>query len=38
MKPRVLFYIPVLGYGGVERVVQYLSAGLAAHYDILVAA
>ncbi len=38
MKPRVLFYIPILGYGGVERVVQYLSAGLAGHYDILVAA
>lgn len=38
MKPRVLFYIPILGYGGVERVVQYLSVGLAAHYDILIAA
>ncbi len=38
MKPRVLFYIPILGYGGVERVVQYLSGGLAAHYDILIAA
>jgi glycosyltransferase involved in cell wall biosynthesis len=38
MKPKVLFYIPVLGYGGVERVVQYLSAGLATHYDILVVA
>jgi glycosyltransferase involved in cell wall biosynthesis len=38
MKPRVLFYIPILGYGGVERVVQYLSSGLAAQYDILIAA
>lgn len=38
MKPRVLFYIPILGYGGVERVVQHLSGGLAAHYDILIAA
>jgi glycosyltransferase involved in cell wall biosynthesis len=38
MKPRVLFYLPVLGYGGVERVVQHLSDGLAAQYDVLVAA
>ena len=38
MKPRVLFYIPIRGYGGVERVVQYLSGGLAACYDILIAA
>lgn len=38
MKPRVLFYIPILGYGGVERVVQHLSEGLAARYDILITA
>ncbi len=38
MKPRVLFYLPILGYGGVERVVQHLSEGLAAHYDIVIAA
>jgi len=38
MKPRVLFYIPILGYGGVERVVQHLSGGLAANYDIVIAA
>ncbi|MBO1438046.1 glycosyltransferase [Meiothermus sp. CFH 77666] len=38
MRRRILFYLPILGYGGVERVVQYLSCGLAAHYEILIAA
>ncbi|RDI95088.1 glycosyltransferase [Meiothermus sp. QL-1] len=38
MKPRVLFYLPVLGYGGVERVTQYLARGLADRYDILITA
>jgi glycosyltransferase involved in cell wall biosynthesis len=36
-RAKVLFYIPVLGTGGVERVVQYLSSGLAHHYDIVIA-
>ncbi len=36
-RPRILFYIPVLGYGGVERVVQYLSVGLSPDYDIVIA-
>lgn len=36
-RAKILFYIPVLGTGGVERVVQYLSSGLASTYDIVIA-
>lgn len=36
-RPKILFYIPVLGYGGVERVVQYLATGLAPNYDAVIA-
>ncbi|RIH89746.1 N-acetylgalactosamine-N,N'-diacetylbacillosaminyl-diphospho-undecaprenol 4-alpha-N-acetylgalactosaminyltransferase [Meiothermus luteus] len=37
MRRRILFYLPVLGYGGVERVTQHLAQGLADRYDILIA-
>ncbi|MCS7058379.1 MAG: glycosyltransferase [Meiothermus sp.] len=36
MKRRILFYLPVLGYGGVERVTQHLAQGLASQYDIII--
>ncbi|MDX2005066.1 MAG: glycosyltransferase [Meiothermus sp.] len=36
-RTKVLFYLPVLGTGGVERVVQYLASGLADRYDLVIA-
>ena len=36
MKKKVLFYIPLLGYGGVERVVQYLSTEMASDYQVYI--
>lgn len=36
MKKKVLFYIPLLGYGGVERVVQYLSSAMASDYQVYI--